>query len=55
MVKIKTHSGKENYQCEACGFYYEQENLAQRCEGWCKKYKGCSLDITKHAVTLEEE
>lgn len=38
------------FACEECGFYYNNKNWAQKCEEWCRKYKSCSLEITKHAV-----
>lgn len=40
------------YQCEECGFFYKTENLAKKCENWCKKNKSCNLKITKYAVKI---
>ncbi len=35
------------YKCKECGFLYKEEELAEKCEKWCKKYKSCNLDIIK--------
>jgi len=43
---------KKYYQCESCGFYYEDKELAQKCEDFCKEHNSCSLEITKHAVQI---
>ena len=50
MVKTIKKSGKILYQCEECGFYYKTKSWAQKCENFCKKYKSCSIEITKHSV-----
>lgn len=42
--------GKSLYQCPECGLLYKEKKWAEKCEEWCKKYKACSLKITKHAV-----
>ena len=52
MVKEITKDGKKYFQCESCGFLYEDKELAQKCEDFCNKYHSCSLEITKHAVEL---
>jgi len=52
MVKEITKNDKTYYQCEACGFYYESREMAQKCEDFCNKYKSCSLELTKHAVQI---
>lgn len=45
---------KEHYVCEECGFAYKDKNWADKCEKYCKKHKGCSLEITKYAVERGE-
>lgn len=50
MVKIIQKENKKLYQCEECGFYYESREWAEKCEAWCKEYKSCNLEITKHAA-----
>ena len=52
MVKEIEKNGKTYYQCEICMFYYEEKEWAQKCEDYCRKYKSCSLEITKHAVQI---
>ncbi|MEK6835936.1 MAG: hypothetical protein AABX55_02840 [Nanoarchaeota archaeon] len=43
---------KQYYQCEECGLNYMTKELAEKCQAFCKKYKSCSLEITKHAVKI---
>jgi hypothetical protein len=45
----------ELYQCPECGLYYEDKDLAEKCEAWCREYKSCNLDIIKHAVEVEDK
>lgn len=42
-----------NYECEECDLKYEEKELAERCESWCKEHNSCNLKITKHAVNKE--
>ena len=41
---------KNYYMCEECNMRYEDNQLAEKCEAFCKKHKSCSLEITKHAI-----
>lgn len=50
MVKEEVWEGKKYFICEECKFSYESEEWAKKCEDWCKKYKSCNLEITKHSV-----
>jgi len=52
MVKEQVSEKKTYYLCEECAFAYRNQELAQQCEDWCKKYNSCNLDITKHAIKL---
>ncbi|MEK6903223.1 MAG: hypothetical protein AABW64_01080 [Nanoarchaeota archaeon] len=53
MVEKKMEvNGVDYFKCSICGFFYKEEQLAQRCEDWCKKHKSCNLEITEHAVKL---
>ena len=54
MVKEIRKNGKTLYICEACGFAYAEKEWAQKCQDFCAEYKGCSLEITSHAVSLSE-
>ncbi len=55
MVKKLTKGSEERefYICEECGFSYETNELAKKCQDWCQKHHSCSLKITKHAVNLK--
>ena len=53
MGKILTQLNKmvkEVYICEICNFAYGDKRLAEKCQDWCKKYKSCSLEITKYSM-----
>ena len=54
MVKETKKGGKAYYICEECGFAYGTGKLAQKCEDWCSAHNSCSLEITKHAVSLKQ-
>ena len=45
---------KKIYKCKECNFKYKDKKLAQQCEEWCKKYKSCNIEITKHAIKNEK-
>jgi predicted ATP-dependent serine protease len=55
MVREIKANGKTLYVCEACGFAYEQQEWAQKCQKWCEEHHSCNLDITKHAVPLADD
>ena len=40
---------KKLYQCEECGFHYENKEWAEKCEAWCREHKSCNLEIVSHA------
>ena len=50
MVKEVKKGGKAYYVCEECNLAYRNKELAKKCQDFCKKYKSCSIEITKHAV-----
>lgn len=53
MLKELRKDGKIYYICEACGFAYEQEEWAEKCQQWCQEHQSCNLEITQHAAPLE--
>ncbi|MBI2097313.1 MAG: hypothetical protein HYT46_00010 [Candidatus Vogelbacteria bacterium] len=55
MVKIIQKDNKELYQCEECGFQYEDKEWAEKCEVWCKEHQSCNIEITAHAIPQEDE
>ena len=52
MVKTTKKESRSFYQCEECGFWYKEQELAEKCEEWCRKHQSCNLEITKFAVKL---
>ena len=36
---------KELYQCEECGFHYENREWAEKCEAWCRGTKAAILKL----------
>ena len=52
MVKKIEKEGKKYFTCEECEFIYEDKELAEKCETWCKENHSCNLEITKHAVQI---
>ncbi len=46
---------ERTYQCPECGLHYKEEKYANQCETWCKKYKSCNLDITRHAIESNQK
>ena len=51
MVKQGKFKGKDVWFCDICGFGYADQKTAQSCEDYCREHKGCSMEITKKAVT----
>lgn len=49
MVKVIKENNKELYQCEECGFHYEDREWTEKCEAWCREHKSCNIEITAHA------
>jgi hypothetical protein len=42
------------YLCEECDLLYQEEELAKKCEDWCRVKKSCNLEITKYAVNKSD-
>ncbi len=38
------------FVCPECGYMYREQNLADKCEAWCKEHNSCNLEITKHGI-----
>ncbi|MBI2048153.1 MAG: hypothetical protein HYT27_03350 [Parcubacteria group bacterium] len=49
MVKIITKDAQKLYQCEECGFHYAKNEMAGKCEAWCKEHNSCNIEITADA------
>lgn len=46
-----TDKGRTLYQCQECGFLYEDAGWAEKCEDWCREHKSCNLEIIQHAIS----
>ena len=53
MVKEIKKGGKVYYVCEECNLAYKDKVTAKKCEDFCRKYKSCNIEITKHAVKIK--
>lgn len=51
MVKAKEQNNVTIYQCEECGLWYRDKEIAEQCQAWCKTHQSCNLDIIQHAIT----
>lgn len=49
MVKVIRQNNEKLYQCEECGFHYEDKEWAEKCETWCQEHHSCHIEITSHA------
>ena len=50
MPKVINQNNQTYYQCEECGFKYEEKEWAEKCETWCKERQSCNLEIIEHAL-----
>lgn len=54
MVKTLKKNNKDIYQCEVCGYQYEEKEWAEKCESWCKKNNSCNLEIISYGYPPEQ-
>ncbi len=54
MVKEAKKGKKTLFVCEVCGFAYEERSWAELCEKYCGEHHACNLEVTQHAVLIEE-
>jgi hypothetical protein len=52
MVREILQNDGRFYKCEVCSLFYKERSWAEKCEEYCKKYKACSLEITKHSIQM---
>lgn len=50
----KITDNKILYACKECGLKYEQKEIAEKCEAWCKEHQSCNLEIIKYSVKITE-
>ncbi|BCX15741.1 MAG: hypothetical protein KatS3mg097_633 [Candidatus Parcubacteria bacterium] len=53
MVKLIQKENQNYYECEECHYAYGTEELAQKCENWCKTTRSCNLEIIKYGKKFE--
>ncbi len=41
---------KRFFNCSHCGYLYENRELADKCEAWCKDHDTCNFEIVKDSV-----
>ena len=54
MVKEVETEGKKEDVCDACGYRYEEREVAERCEKWCTEHHSCNLEIVALGIPPEE-
>ncbi len=54
MVKEIKRGHEAFYVCEECVLAYRERRWAEKCEEFCFKYHSCSLEITEHALSINE-
>jgi hypothetical protein len=42
------------YQCPVCKLHYHDKSLAKQCEAFCRKFHGCSLEITQQSIEHQQ-
>ncbi len=52
MIKENQIKDRRYYQCEACNFFYEEKENAEKCEKWCKENKSCNLEIIRKSIKV---
>lgn len=45
---------KKLFQCPECGLHYRDQEIAKKCETWCREHNSCNLELIKHAVESEQ-
>jgi len=52
MVQETNFKRKIVYKCMKCGWMYKDEDLAKKCEDWCRRHNSCSLEMAKYAIKV---
>ena len=43
------------YKCPECGLTYSDEELAKKCEAWCREHKSCNLEIVQYSLEAKKD
>jgi len=41
-------------QCSECGLHYEDNEVAMKCQKWCKENHSCNLELTRLSVEVKQ-
>lgn len=47
-------AAKKLFQCPECGLHYKDNELAKKCEAFCKEHNACSMEIAPQATENEK-
>ncbi|MFB6115386.1 MAG: hypothetical protein ABEK04_03760 [Candidatus Nanohalobium sp.] len=50
MVKKEKFEGEEAFKCEECGMHYQEKDLAEKCERYCREKGMCNSEITEKSL-----
>ncbi|QKQ98267.1 hypothetical protein GKQ38_01900 [Candidatus Nanohaloarchaea archaeon] len=50
MTTTTEYDGEKAYMCEECGMHYRKEELAERCEKYCREEGMCNSEITRKSM-----
>lgn len=54
MVVKEEFEGNKAFKCEECGFHYEKEKAAEKCEEHCRDYDACDTEIVENALERQQ-
>lgn len=44
---------KETHTCPICGYRYDDQSWAEKCETWCREHQSCNIEIIAHGMPPE--
>ncbi len=47
-------NNKAIYQCPECGLHYQNQEVAKKCEVWCREHKSRNLELIKYAAESKQ-
>ena len=54
-MKIIDENNKTRYQCEECGFLYEEQSWAEKCEAWCIEHQSFNIEIITRGISPKQK